>query len=99
MSAFDPDMASRSIAPNLSKEDRRRYVASTQEFIEDLLEDAEDSKWVYQALLECTLIEAKLGGELTEAAKQSIKQWLNKLRDIDPIRTGRWNDLEFSLLN
>lgn len=98
MSAFDPDMAKKSIAPELSDEDRLAYVKAEQQFIEELLEDAADSKWVYQALMECALIEAKLTKKLTSESKANIKAWLRKLRELDPLRSGRWADTEALLL-
>ena len=80
------------IAPNLTVQQRLSYVKAEQEFIEDLLEDAEDSKWVYQALMECAIIESRLSGSLTVEAKKNIDQWLQKLDELDPLRHGRWKD-------
>ena len=93
MSTFDPGMAAKSIAPDLSKEQRLDYVHREREFIEDLLEDAEDSKWVYQALVECAVLESKLVGSLPMSVMESIGQWLEKLKQIDPLRKGRWDDM------
>lgn len=98
MSTFDKDMAAKSIAPDLSNEQRLDYVRQEREFIEDLLEDAEDSKWVYQALVECAVVESKLTGSLPEEVKQNISQWLEKLKEIDPLRSGRWTDYRAQLL-
>jgi len=98
MSTFDPDTAAQSMAPELSDDDRLGYVNAEQEFIEDLLEDAEDSKWVYQALMECALIEAKLTGGLSADVRKKIGAWLVKLQELDPLRSGRWADTERSLL-
>ena len=99
MSSFDPETAAQSMAPELSNDDRLSYVKAEQEFIEDLLEDAEDSKWVYQALMECALIEAKLTGGQSPEARAKIQAWLIKLKELDPLRSGRWADAEQSLLN
>lgn len=98
MSTFDPETASQSMAPELSDDERLSYVKAEQEFIEDLLEDAEDSKWVYQALMECALIEAKLIGGLSADERRKIRAWLAKLKELDPLRSGRWADTEQSLL-
>lgn len=86
------------MAPELSDDERLNYVKAEQEFIEDLLEDAEDSKWVYQALMECALIEAKLLGRLSADVRRKIRAWLAKLKELDPLRSGRWADTEQSLL-
>jgi geranylgeranyl transferase type-2 subunit alpha len=97
MCTFDPDIATQTMAPRLSKGDRLAYVAREREFIEDLLEDAKDSKWVYQALIECALIAAKVEGSLSVEAKEEVQIWLVELRKLDPLRKGRWDDLEKSL--
>ncbi|KAK5073160.1 Rab geranylgeranyltransferase [Lithohypha guttulata] len=98
LSTFDPDTAGASMMPELSNESRLTYVKAEQEFIEDLIEDAEDSKWVYQALIECALIEAKLVNGLSEKMRTNIKVWLDKLKQLDPLRRGRWIDTEQRLL-
>lgn len=98
MSTFDLSTAANSMAPQLSNTERLEYVQKQREFIEDLLEDAEDSKWVYQALVECAVIESKLTGSLSHDVKQNIRKWLEKLKDLDPLRSGRWTDLSLQLL-
>lgn len=98
MSTFDPETAAASMAPELSNDDRLGYVKAEQEFIEDLLEDAEDSKWVYQALMECALIEARLTGGLSADVRTKIRGWLVKLKELNPLRSGRWADTEQVLL-
>jgi geranylgeranyl transferase type-2 subunit alpha len=97
MCTFDPDIAKKTMAPNLSQADRLAYIAGEREFILDLLEDAKDCKWVYQALIECTLVAAKVAGSLSLEAKRQIQNWLVELRRLDPLRKGRWDNLEESL--
>lgn len=98
MSTFDPTKRHRSIAPDLADEERLEYVEAEQGFIEELLEDAEDSKWVYQGLIECALLKAKLTGGLPAEVKTNLKLWLEKLEELDPLRKGRWKDTEDVLL-
>ena len=97
MCTFDPDTAKQTMAPNLSKMDRLAYIAREREFIEDLLEDTTDCKWVYQALIECALVTAKVEGSLSFKAKEDVRKWLVELQKLDPLRKGRWDDLEKSL--
>ncbi len=97
MCTFDADAARQKMAPNLSKTDRLAYIAREQEFIEDVLEDAKDCKWVYQALIECTLLAAKVQGSLSSQAKEALHTWLLELQKLDPLRQGRWTDLEKSI--
>lgn len=98
MSAFDISKSHKSIAPDLSDDERIEYITAEEEFVEELLEDAEDSKWVYQALLECALLKAKLTGSLSQEVKSNIGNWLEKLKELDPLRNGRWKDTEKAIL-
>ena len=97
MCTFDPDIAKQTMAPNLSTADRLAYVAREREFIEDLLEDTKDCKWVYQALVECALVTAKVEGAMSVEVKEDVRKWLVELRKLDLLRRGRWDDLEKSL--
>ncbi|KAF4444168.1 hypercellular protein HypA [Fusarium austroafricanum] len=72
------------------------YVRHEIDKIKDLLDDYNDVKWIYQALLEYTLILERLGQRARdEDGLGGLKQaWLTKLRTLDPMRAGRWNDIE-----
>lgn len=98
MCTFDPDQADKTMAPNLSKDQRLEYIAAEREHIEEVLEDAQDCKWAYQALIECTLLDAKLNNGLQEVDKTKVLKWINELKSRDPLRKGRWLDLEQSLV-
>ncbi|KAK2768486.1 Rab geranylgeranyltransferase [Arachnomyces sp. PD_36] len=97
MCTFDPDMASQTMAPNLDNPQRLDYVNQEIEMIEELLDGADDCKWVYQALVNCTLLAAKLEGTISAEAKENISKWVKELHKLDPLRRGRWEDLERSL--
>ena len=97
MCTFDPEIARQTIAPNLSKADRLAYIAGEREFIEDILEDTKDCKWVYQALIGCALATAKVEGTFSAEATEDVRRWVVELRTLDPLRKGRWDDLERSL--
>lgn len=98
MCTFDPDRAAKSMAPNLSDQERMRYIAAEREYIEEVLEDAQDCKWPYQALIECSVLEGKLKAGLQEEEKTKISRWLKELQTLDPLRKGRWLDMEQTLL-
>ncbi|KIX05305.1 uncharacterized protein Z518_06177 [Rhinocladiella mackenziei CBS 650.93] len=98
MCTFDPDQAARSMAPNLSNDQRLKYIASEKEYIEEVLEDAQDCKWPYQALIECTLLEAKLNKGMQKDDNRKIREWLDMLKTLDPLRKGRWLDMEQALV-
>ena len=93
MCAFDPRTAQQTMTPNLSEQDRLQYIADEREYIEDLLEDAKDSKWVYQALIDLAILFAKLEGSLAKTDKEAVLRWIDDLHKLDPLRKGRWDDL------
>ncbi|EPE09299.1 geranylgeranyl transferase type-2 subunit alpha [Ophiostoma piceae UAMH 11346] len=88
------------IAPGLSREERMTYIAREMDDVRELLEDYDDVKWVYEALLEYTLAVAKMDGErpLEDAEKADTQAWLDKLRELDPKRSGRWDDVEMEYI-
>ena len=90
-------MSTKTMAPNLSTEDRRSYVEAEREFVKELLEDTEDCKWIYQALIELALLDDKLKGSITVASMEEVNERLEKLKKLDPLRRGRWQDLERTL--
>ncbi|KAB5528108.1 hypothetical protein GE09DRAFT_1150332 [Coniochaeta sp. 2T2.1] len=83
------------IVPNLDFADRITYVTRELEDIEELRDDYKDVKWIYEALLEYTLTLQRLEErQLNAAEKERIAGWLGKLRELDPMRNGRWRDIE-----
>lgn len=97
MCVFDPEKADRTMAPRLTNAQRMDYMTSEAEFLEELLEDAADCKWVYQALIELNILKAKVGSNMPTTVKENLHQWLEQLKKLDPLRIGRWQDLEKSL--
>jgi geranylgeranyl transferase type-2 subunit alpha len=85
------------MAPNLSNEQRLQYLAKEREYIEEVLEDAQDCKWPYLASIECATLEGKLKGAVTAEDRVKILDWLQKLKSLDPLRRGRWHDMEQQL--
>ncbi|KAK8040019.1 geranylgeranyl transferase type-2 subunit beta [Apiospora rasikravindrae] len=86
------------IAPNLSLADRREFVDREVTEIKDLLEDYDDVKLIYEALLEYAMAYRAMGVSDGDTANQDeMMAWLAKLRELDPLRRGRWDDLEKSL--
>ncbi|KAL9534889.1 Geranylgeranyl transferase type-2 subunit alpha [Sphaerulina musiva] len=93
--------------------DRIQYLAREISNIRDMLDGAEDCKYIYQALLEYSrrfleLAERDHGGgddekvstnttTTTVASAEDLTGWLAELQKIDPLRQGRWRDLERKL--
>ncbi|KAK2800235.1 hypothetical protein FQN50_008199 [Emmonsiellopsis sp. PD_5] len=97
MCTFDPVMASETMAPNLSDADRLNYLRREVEAISEMLDEEEDCKWIYQSLISCSMIIARVEGDMSNEVKQDICRWVSNLKRLDPLRQGRWLDLEKSL--
>ncbi|KAG6017163.1 hypothetical protein E4U54_008160 [Claviceps lovelessii] len=83
------------IVRDLSGHDRQRYLEDEVNFIKDLLEDYFDVKWVYEALIECTLAINAFKTDGQEQINRSlVGGWLKKLRELDTKRSGRWDELD-----
>ncbi|KAM0419001.1 hypothetical protein ACHAPT_012052 [Fusarium lateritium] len=89
---------SRQIAPSLTVDQRKSYIDREVTDIKDLLEDYADIKWIYEALIEYAVALSRLTSQGLESEYQSdVASWLGKLRELDPMRNGRWADLEKQL--
>ncbi|CEJ62366.1 hypothetical protein PMG11_10867 [Penicillium brasilianum] len=97
MCVFDPAMASRTMAPNLSMTERLQYLRHEIEAVQEMLDGAEDCKYIYQALIECTLLVSKVAGQLSAEDREQILSWLSELKQLDPLRKQRWLDFEKAL--
>ncbi|KAJ5815501.1 prenyltransferase alpha subunit repeat protein [Penicillium riverlandense] len=97
MCVFDPSVAERTMAPNLSVSDRVQYLRDEIEFIEEMLDGDEDCKYIYQALIDCTVLVSKVTGTQSDSDRDQILSWLSELKKLDPLRKGRWVDFERSL--
>ncbi|KAL1879096.1 hypothetical protein VTK73DRAFT_7320 [Phialemonium thermophilum] len=83
------------ITPNFTIEDRIAYLTRELQVVADFLEDYNDIKWIYEALLEYTLSLCQLQQrDLDVEERRDLQAWLTKLRSLDPMRNGRWEDME-----
>ncbi|KAI0171675.1 protein prenylyltransferase [Hypoxylon sp. FL1284] len=85
------------IVPALAIAERAAYVRREIDNIKDLLEDYEDIKSIYEALLEYSLVLKGLGEHGRSESDEDPRQWLVKVRMLDPMRAGRWDDVEKQL--
>ncbi|MCJ1250658.1 Rab geranylgeranyltransferase [Trapelia coarctata] len=93
MCTFDPALASQSMAPNLTPKERLEYIESEMEKLIEMLEDDDESKWIYQSLIQLTMLFKRCAGRLPTQVG-SLLEWMASLRKLDPLRRGRWEDLE-----
>jgi geranylgeranyl transferase type-2 subunit alpha len=86
------------ITPNFTYQDRIEYVIRQLVNLRDMLDGAEDCKWIYSALIEYTLALCRMEErQPEEGEKQDCRAWLTELRKLDPFRNGRWDDLDKTL--
>ncbi|KAM5345593.1 hypothetical protein ACJ41O_011454 [Fusarium nematophilum] len=85
---------SRQIAQALTVDERKSYIEREVVEIKDLLEDYRNIKWIYEALIEYVVALGQLTGQALDSEERSdVASWLEKLRELDPMRNGRWGDL------
>lgn len=82
---------------DLDGDTQLEYFEEELESIKDMLEGAEDCKWIYQALLDTAsaLVTAKQKDD--SGLAREMTEWLSELRKLDPLRSGRWDDLSKKL--
>ncbi|KAL2185009.1 protein prenylyltransferase [Thermothelomyces heterothallicus CBS 203.75] len=84
-----------SMTRGFTREDRVAYLRREIDEIKDLLEDYEDVKLIYEGLFEYTLYLCQLEErQPDETERADLAAWLGKLKQLDPMRNGRWADLE-----
>ena len=87
------------ITPTLPIEDRIAFLRNELAEIRDLLEDYDNVKLIYEALIDLTLDLCRLEGKRKpdEEEKENLREWLGKMKELDPMRMGRWRDFEEGL--
>lgn len=85
------------MAPALTLSDRSNYLRREIDEIKDLLSDYQDVKWIYEALLEYSLALGRLEQDKPRESGGDAQVWLEKVRALDPMRRGRWADIEGQL--
>ncbi|KAI9725441.1 MAG: Rab geranylgeranyltransferase [Chrysothrix sp. TS-e1954] len=80
--------------------DREEILGGEVAEIREMLEDpnTHDCKWIYQSLLEYAGRYLEIEGAATQLVTTiEMRGWLKSLRELDPLRAERWNDLEHQL--
>jgi geranylgeranyl transferase type-2 subunit alpha len=86
------------ITPHFTREYRVEYVTRQLAILKDMLDGAEDCKWIYDALVEYTMALSRMEERAPKRDEgQDCKAWLAELGKLDPDRRGRWDDREKSL--
>lgn len=82
------------MAPNLTDSERLEHLGQEIDAIQEMLDGAEDCKYIYQALIDCTLVAAKVRGSMPSGERARVLDWLGEIKKLDPLRRGRWLDFE-----
>lgn len=92
MTTLEPD-ENLSILQPCTSSDRLHYLEQELDNIIEMLEGAEDCKYIYQALLEYSAQDLVVAAGNEKVTTQEMRLWLQELRKLDPMREGRWTDM------
>ena len=96
MESFAIKNAAISIAPDLTIQERLEYLTREIDEIKEMLELADDTKWIYQSLIDLSILYKDLAGQWPSSI-DDVREWVDKLMELDPLRKGRWMELKGSL--
>lgn len=82
---------------DLDDDTRAEYFEEELETIKDMLDGAEDCKWIYQALLDTASAFRTAKQKDDDDLAKEMAGWLSELRKLDPLRSRRWDDLSTKL--
>ncbi|KAH9826979.1 putative geranylgeranyl transferase type ii alpha subunit protein, partial [Teratosphaeria destructans] len=98
LATLDPDNAqASSILEPCTNADRVKYLEHEIDSIREMMDGAEDCKYMYQALLEYSRRYLDLEAGSGFVSTKEMSGWLKELKTRDPLRAGRWSDLEGSM--
>ncbi|KAI9758571.1 MAG: hypothetical protein M4579_003006 [Chaenotheca gracillima] len=96
-SALSPDASAASpVCPNIEDYEALALLRDKIDDIREIVEYETECKWIYEALFRYTL---QLRLLETDDAPDStdLRTWLERLRELDPLRNGRWDDWQKEL--
>ena len=95
MSNLDPKYVHASMVPGLTTEERLRYLGQEIDRVQEMLDGAEDCKWVYLALIDLSTLYHNQRQKWP--AQVDLWRMIDKIQLLDPLRAGRWADLKNNL--
>ena len=90
-------MKSFSIVPSLTIDEKVEYLDTEIEKLKELLPEADDCKWIYQRLLDLCLDRRTMMRDEPADTLATLLDWLDQLSKLDPLRNGRWKELDTRL--
>jgi geranylgeranyl transferase type-2 subunit alpha len=82
------------VVQDLTNGERQRYYEHEMGYIQEILEDEADCKWIYEALLGLAEAYLEVDAGTASFTTKHLSTWLDELKRLDPLRRGRWDDLE-----
>ncbi|KAH7090569.1 hypothetical protein FB567DRAFT_520146 [Paraphoma chrysanthemicola] len=82
------------IVQDLTNGERQSYYEHEMEYIREILDDEADCKWIYEGLLGLAEAYLEVDAGTGVITTQEMRTWLHELKRLDPLREGRWDDLE-----
>jgi geranylgeranyl transferase type-2 subunit alpha len=82
------------VVQDLTNGERQRYYEHEMEYTREILEDETDCKWIYEALLGLAEAHLEVNAGTGSFTTKDMRTWLDELKRLDPLRRGRWDDLE-----
>jgi geranylgeranyl transferase type-2 subunit alpha len=82
------------VVQDLTNGERQKYYENEMEYIREILEDEADCKWIYEALLGLAEAYLEVDSGTGSFTTRDMRSWLDELKRLDPLRRGRWDDLE-----
>jgi geranylgeranyl transferase type-2 subunit alpha len=82
------------VVQDLINGERQRYYEHEMGYIQEILEDEADCKWIYEALLGLAEAYLEVDAGTASFTTKDLSTWLHELKRLDPLRRGRWDDLE-----
>lgn len=84
------------MVPELTGAERTVYVGKEINKIREMLDGAEDCKWIYQSLVHLNVLHHSICNDWFEETSR-VAEYIDQLTKLDPLRSGRWNDLKRSI--
>lgn len=84
---------------NFTAENRCEYIRQQLVILQEMLDGAEDCKWIYIAAIDYTFAICRIEKrDLSVEETSNCILWISELNKLDKLRKGRWNDLEKAII-
>ncbi|KAF1917005.1 Mus7/MMS22 family-domain-containing protein [Ampelomyces quisqualis] len=77
------------VVQDLTNNERQKYYEHEIGYINEIAEDETDCKWIYEALLGLAEACLEIDAGTATISPSDMRNWLNELRRLDPLRRGR----------